>query len=88
MEAYWSVSCFQCKFIVHTSMFWHIDVKNIKFWFQIAWICLLFSFGSFELWNFINVIDDLMLFISFLDSTILSIGNVVYDDQKQHVLEA
>jgi hypothetical protein len=28
------------------------------------------------------VIDDLMLFINFLDSTMLSIGNVVCEDQK------
>jgi len=71
--------------MVHTSMFWHIDVKNIKFWIQIAWICLLFSFGSFEFWNFMHVIDDLMVFVSSLDSTMLSIGNMVCEDQKQCV---
>jgi hypothetical protein len=29
---------------------------------------------------------DLMLFVSFLDSTIFCIGNVVCEDQKQYVL--
>jgi hypothetical protein len=32
-----------------------------------------------------HVIDDLMLFVSSLDSTMLSIGNVVCEDQKQCV---
>jgi hypothetical protein len=63
-----------------TSMFWHIVVKNIKFWIQIVWICLLFSFGSFELWNFMHVFIDLMLLVSTLDSIMLSIGNVVCDN--------
>jgi hypothetical protein len=35
-----------------------------------------------------HVIDDLILFVFFLDSTTLSIGNVIYEDKKQHVLEA
>jgi len=48
---------------------------------------MLFSVGSFELWNFIYVIDNLILFVSFLDLTMLSISNVICDDQKQHVLE-
>jgi len=43
----------------------------------------LFSFDSFELWNFIHVIDDLMLFVSFLDSTMHSIGNVICEDKKK-----
>jgi hypothetical protein len=35
-----------------------------------------------------HVIDDLMLFVSSMDSTILSIGNVICEDQRQHVSEA
>jgi len=74
--------------MVHTSMFWHIDVKNIKFWIQIAWICLLIIFSSFELWNFMHVIDGFILFVSSLNSTMLNIDNMVCKDQKKHVLEA
>jgi hypothetical protein len=32
-----------------------------------------------------HVIDDLMVFVSSLDSTMLSIGNMVCEDQKQCV---
>jgi hypothetical protein len=32
-----------------------------------------------------HVIDDLMLFVSFLDSIMLSIGNMICEDQKQCV---
>jgi hypothetical protein len=46
---------------------------------------LLVSFGNFKNWNFMHVIDNLMLFVSFLDSTILGIGNVICEDQKQCV---
>jgi hypothetical protein len=48
----------------------------------------LFSFGSFELWNSMHVIDVFMLFVSSLDLIMLSIGNVICDDKKQHVSEA
>jgi hypothetical protein len=74
--------------MVHTGMFWHINVKNIKFGIQITLICLLFSFGSFELWNLMHVIDNLKLFVSSLDSTMLSIDNMVCKNQKQHFLKA
>jgi hypothetical protein len=47
----------------------------------------LFSFGSFELWNSMHVIDVFMLFVSSLDLIMLSIGNVICDDKK-HVSEA
>jgi hypothetical protein len=35
-----------------------------------------------------HVIDDFILFVSSLNSTILSIDNMVCKDQKKHVLEA
>jgi hypothetical protein len=35
-----------------------------------------------------HVIDDLILFINSLDSSMFGISNVVCEDQKQHVLEA
>jgi hypothetical protein len=35
-----------------------------------------------------HYIDDLMLFINYLDSTMFSIDNVICEDQKQYVLEA
>jgi len=35
-----------------------------------------------------HVIDVFMLFVSSLDLIMLSIGNVICDDKKQHVSEA
>jgi hypothetical protein len=32
-------------------------------------------------------VDDLMLFVSSLDSTMLNISNIVLEDKKQHVSE-
>jgi hypothetical protein len=36
-------------------------------------------------WNLLHVCDVLMFFVSYLDSTMLDIGNVVCEDQKQCV---
>jgi hypothetical protein len=38
-----------------------------------------------EIETFMQVIDNLMLFVSSLDSIMLGIGNMVYKDQKQCV---
>jgi len=49
---------------------------------------MLIIFSSFELSNFMHVIDDFVLFVSSLNSTILNIDNMVCKDKKIHVLEA
>jgi hypothetical protein len=55
--------------------------QNLKFLLAVIGVAVIS-------WNLMHICDVLMFFVSYLDSTMLGIGNVVCEDQKTMCLKA